>query len=171
MLVRRALTAAHGREPEPALLAEALGAFKACYRHRLFVDSRLYPRVADTLELMQTAGLTIGCVTNKPEGFARELLVLAGIDRCFDFVHGADTFASKKPSAEPLTQAAKRFDVAPEDAVMVGDARNDLESARSAGFDFVFASYGYAPPDDRALQGHQPSIHGFAELAGLLCGS
>lgn len=171
MLVRRALTAARGSDPDPALLAEALGAFEQCYRQRLFVDSRLYPRVAETLELIRANGLTIGCVTNKPAGFARELLDLAGIGPYFDFVHGGDSFASRKPSPEPLTQAALRYGVAPEDAVMVGDARNDLESATSAGFGFIFAAYGYAPREDQALHRHQPSIDGMATLARLLCGS
>jgi phosphoglycolate phosphatase len=170
MLVRRALTAALDDPPDPDLVAATLEAFKQCYRNRLFVASRLYPLVDDTLKRIQANGLTIGCVTNKPEGFARELLTLAGIGPYFDFVHGADTFASKKPSPEPLTEAVKRFGAAPGDSVMVGDARNDLESARSAGVDFVFAAYGYAPADDQALRSHRPAIDSFAALARLLCG-
>jgi phosphoglycolate phosphatase len=170
MLVRRALTAAQGAPPDADLLAGALRAFTESYRQRLFVDTRLYAGVVETLELIRSNGLTVGCVTNKPEAFARELLKRADIGACFDFVHGGDSFATRKPSPEPLTRAAARFGVSPQQAVMVGDARNDLESARSAGFEFVFAAYGYAPPEDAELRNHQPAIAGFSALARLLCG-
>jgi phosphoglycolate phosphatase len=170
MLVRRALTAA-GNPPDAALLDQALAAFRQCYRGRLFVASCLYPGVSETLPKLQVAGLTLGCVTNKPEGFARDLLDQAGISAYFDFVYGADSFATRKPSPEPLLKAAERFDISPRQSVMIGDSPNDLESARSAGFDFVYAAYGYGAPDDPALAACATVIESFSALHRLLCRS
>jgi phosphoglycolate phosphatase-like HAD superfamily hydrolase len=53
---------------------------------------------------------------------------------------------------------------------MIGDSRNDQESARAAGFDFVFAAYGYAAPDDPTLSAGGATIDSFSALHALLCG-
>lgn len=171
MLVRRALTAGGGGPPDDALLRSALEAFKRCYQEHLYVASRLYPGVPETLEALAAAGLKLGCATNKPEAFARELLDQAGIGASFDFIHGADSFATKKPSPEPLSRAAEKFAIPPNQAIMVGDSRNDLDAARAAGFDFVFAAYGYAQRDDPVLNAGLATIDSFAALKQLLCGS
>ena len=170
MLVRRGLTAEIGNPPDADLVGEALAAFKRCYRDRLFVLSRLYPDVEITLQALATAGLKLGCVTNKPEEFAVDLLDQAGIGRFFDFVHGGDSFSSRKPDPETLTRAAERFEIKPQEGVMIGDSINDLEAARGAGFDFIFAAYGYAEANDPALSGEMATIDRFSALQPLLCG-
>ena len=139
------------------------------YRERLFVSSRLYPDVPETLAALRSSGLIVGCITNKSEAFAMDLLEQAGIGSMFDFVFGADTFAAKKPDPEPLNQAAARFAVPAHESVMIGDSPNDSEAARRAGFRFVLARYGYVPAGagDRLQQ--DMSIGSFHELPELLC--
>jgi phosphoglycolate phosphatase len=110
-------------------------------------------------------------VTNKREGYARELLQLAGIDGQMSFVYGGDTFRAKKPDPLQLNTAAERWSVAPAEAILVGDLHNDCEAAHRAGFGFVFAAYGYAAPDDPALTGGLAVIQTFADLHSLLCRS
>jgi len=170
MLIRRGLTAKMASPPDADLVAEALAAFKRCYRDHLFVLSELYPDVAKTLAALGTAGIKVGCVTNKPEAFALDLLEQARISEHLDFVFGGDTFASRKPDPEALNEAANRFKIAPEAAVMVGDSINDLKAARAAGFDFVLAAYGYADVKDPAFSGEMPTIDRFSDLQQLLCG-
>lgn len=169
VLVRRGLTAQLGCPPDDDLTGAALSVFKRRYRERLFVSSRLYDGVEATLAALVAAGLTLGCVTNKPHEFAVELLGQAGIGDSFDFVHGGDSFAKRKPDAEPLIRAAERFSIAPNEGVMIGDSRNDLAAAAAAGFDFIFASYGYASADDPLLSGAAHVIDRFCDLGALLC--
>lgn len=152
------------------MLHGALSAFKAAYAEHLFVLSELYPGVPDTLSVLKSAEMVVGCVTNKPEAFAVALLEQAGIGPMFDFVFGGDTFPAMKPDPEPLNQARTRFDVSPAACVMVGDSANDREAARRAGFRFVLASYGYHPSGDASLEPEDMRIERFAELPQLLCG-
>lgn len=168
MLVSRALASRLERAPDAGELSEALDVFRQSYRNNLFVSTVVYPDVAPTLELLSERGVRLGCVTNKPEAFAVELLDQAGLDRWMDFVFGADTHEAKKPDPLPLIRAAERYSVDPARAVMVGDSVNDLRAALGAGFRFVFARYGYSDPDDPALHGGWPSIDGFGELERLL---
>ncbi|MGW8369897.1 MAG: phosphoglycolate phosphatase [Gammaproteobacteria bacterium] len=169
-LLRRALTWAGDAPPDDALLARTLQAFDRCYRARLFVDSRLYPDVANTLEALRSSGLVVGCITNKREAYAIDLLDSAGIGDRLDFIYGGDTLPKRKPDPLPLTTAAQHFGISPAAAAMVGDSINDLRAAESAGFAFVYASYGYATDADGALAAQPARIRGFGELTNLLCG-
>ena len=157
-----------GRPGEPAMFPLALEAFDRCYAQNLYRESRVYSDVPATLGALAGAGLIVGCVTNKRERFARELLRRAGIDGQLRFVFGGDTLAAKKPDPIQLQRAAGDFGVAPGKAVMVGDSINDREAARRAGFGFVFASYGYASADDPALSDGLGVIRKFGELPALL---
>jgi phosphoglycolate phosphatase len=146
----------------------ALEAFDRCYAENLYRESRLYPDVPATLDALAAAGLVVGCVTNKRERFARELLRRAGIDRQLHFLFGGDTLSAKKPDPVQLLRAAADSGIAPADAVMVGDSINDRDASRRAGFGFVFAAYGYARADDAALSDGLGVIRKFGELPALL---
>jgi phosphoglycolate phosphatase len=169
-LLRRALTWAKAAPPDEALLDRTLQAFDGCYRNRLFVDSRLYPDVPDTLtELRSRGGLVVGCITNKRETYASQLLAAAGIGSQLDFLYGGDTLPARKPDPLPLTAAAERFGIRPADAIMVGDSINDLRAAEAAGFDFIYASYGYVDAEARSAAPRE--IASFGDLSRLLCRS
>jgi phosphoglycolate phosphatase len=169
-LVRRGLTAGLGQAPSPPVLDTALAAFHRCYAGNLFTASKLYPGVHETLTVLRGHGIALGCITNKPKAYTGTLLERAGIDTLLDFAFSADTFDRKKPDPTPLLRAAERFGVAPSEAVMIGDSRNDREAARAAGFDFIYAAYGYARADDPGLNQGNATIGSFGELAELLSG-
>ena len=170
-LISRAI--AHGGgEREPTLSGEtrhkaALAAFLACYRDNLFVRSRLYPSVKETLDALRARGFMLCCVTNKRYAFSHELLVEAGIRDYFDPLLGGDSLPEKKPSPLQLKVAAEALGVAPSAAVLVGDSHQDLRAARAAGYGFVLASYGYGKIDETELGG-SPRIRSFADLPAAL---
>lgn len=142
-------------------------AFLECYRGRLFVRSRLYPGVSSTLDVLRARRMRISCITNKYYALAEELLRRAGVLDRFELLLGGDSLPEMKPSPLPLITAAKRLGVACAEAAMVGDSRQDLEAATSAGFGFVLASYGYGKVDGVAAA-QVPSIRHFGELESLL---
>lgn len=145
----------------------ALAAFLACYRGNLFVRSRLYPGVRETLAALRERGIRLCCITNKRYAFSDELLTRAGIRALFELVLGGDSVAEKKPSPLQLTVAADTLGVAPSDATLVGDSHQDLRAARAAGYGFVLATYGYGRIDETEL-GAAPRIRAFADLPAAL---
>jgi phosphoglycolate phosphatase len=142
LLIRRALAWAGGERGAERFDA-AYAAFSDCYRENLFVRSRLYPRVAETLDALAGHGRHLACITNKRIDFANGVLEHAGIANRFEVVIGGDSLAERKPSSAPLRAAAAALGVAPSAAVFVGDSNEDFEAARSAGWPFVWAAYGY----------------------------
>jgi phosphoglycolate phosphatase len=169
VLVRSALTAVAGSLPDADLFERTLAAFDQCYRENLFRASHLYPGVAPALNALRSKGLILGCVTNKREVYARELLQRAGIADSLSFIHGGDTFSARKPDPVPLLQAAQDHHVAVEECVLIGDSGNDRRAAMAAGFAFIFAAYGYSPADDPQLTDGFGVISSFAGLPELLC--
>ena len=66
-----------------------------------------------------------------------------GIARYFVQVIGGDTLPTRKPDPAPLRTVLERLGVEPQQALMVGDSRNDVQAARAAGCAVACVSYGY----------------------------
>ena len=133
VLVHRALTAALDGQAEPALFSRGKSAFYRHYRAFNGHAALVFPACASALEMFREAGLRLACVTNKPREFTLDLLERVGLARYFEAVISGDDTTEKKPHAAPLLAACTKLDVAPAEAVMIGDSENDLLSARAAG--------------------------------------
>jgi phosphoglycolate phosphatase len=82
-------------------------------------------------------------VTNKPMAFTTPLLQALKIDHYFAQVLGGDSLPVKKPDPLPLRVVMETLGCQPEQALMLGDSRNDVLAARAAGCPVVCVSYGY----------------------------
>jgi phosphoglycolate phosphatase len=123
--------------------ADALARFHDCYRDHLYSASRTYDGIERALEAACLAGISLCCITNKRHAYAIELLERAGLSAYFEFVYGGDSFPEKKPHPRPLIEAARRAHTTPARCALVGDSREDWRAANAAGFEFVWAAYGY----------------------------
>lgn len=126
-----------------ANLDQALAYYQQHYLAVNGQNAQVYPGVVDGLIALQHAGLKLACLTNKPVGFARELLGLKGLDGFFCHVFGGDSFAAKKPNALPVLKTCEALGTSPGKTLMVGDSINDAQAARAAGCPVVLVSYGY----------------------------
>ena len=122
---------------------QALASYQQHYRAINGHHAAVYPGVVDGLTRMRRAGLKLACLTNKPVGFAQELLRLKGLDGFFSQVFGGDSFAAKKPDALPVLKTCEALGTLPGQTLMVGDSSNDALAARAAGCPVVLVSYGY----------------------------
>ncbi len=105
--------------------------------------SSVYPGVFEGLTLLQTRGLKLACLTNKPTAFAVALLRQKGLLDFFSAVFGGDAFERKKPDPLPLLKTCESLGSAPGRTLMVGDSSNDARAAHAAGCPVVLVSYGY----------------------------
>ena len=122
---------------------QALDLYQQHYRIINGLQAKVYPGVADGLRALQQAGLKLACLTNKPAGFARELLALKGLAGYFTHVFGGDSFAAKKPDALPVLKTCEALGSVPAQTLMVGDSSNDAQAARAAGCPVLLVCYGY----------------------------
>lgn len=116
--------------------------FLAEYEAALDVDSRLFDGVQRLLRQLSQAGLAWGVVTNKAMRFTGPVIRGLGLSDAAVVIAG-DTTPHAKPHPEPLLEACRRLNIAPADAVYVGDDLRDVQAARAAGMPAVAAAYGY----------------------------
>lgn len=142
-LVRRALANAieHAGVSE-AETVQALELFLAAYagEHHL---SRVYPGVRELLDALRDQDVPLALITNKPQRFLAELLVQKGLDGYFRWTLGGDSLPVQKPDPGGLLHVLGQARVAPEQALFIGDSRNDVLAAKAAGVPCVAVSYGY----------------------------
>ena len=122
---------------------QALELYQQHYRAINGQHAHVYPGVVAGLQALQQAGLKLACLTNKPVGFARELLKLKGMDGFFSQVFGGDSFAAKKPDALPVLETCKALGTLPARTLMIGDSSNDAQAAHAAGCPVLLVTYGY----------------------------
>lgn len=121
-------------------------AWASYQRHYLAINgqfSAVYAGVEEGLQVLQSRGLRLVCLTNKPTSFARPLLKAKGLDGYFEMVFGGDAFERKKPDPLPLIKTCEALGTAPARTLMVGDSSNDAQAARAAGCPVVLVTYGY----------------------------
>jgi phosphoglycolate phosphatase len=136
-LVRRALTAADLTTDEGSVAR-----FLELYDERLLRTTRPYAGIPRVLqELSPTAPLAV--LTNKPIAPARTLLEQLDLSLFFADVVGGDGPWPRKPDPASLRDLAARHHARPEQVVLVGDSRIDLETARAAGTAICLARYGF----------------------------
>ncbi len=142
-LIKRALTGEVDGEPDPKLLEHALGLFFDLYAEHVWVKSRLYEGVAETLQTLVSLGYAMACVTNKPMRHTRLLLDACDLSRFFCVTVGGDSLPQRKPDPAQLFHAAKQLNVSANDCVMVGDSINDIAAAQAASIPVICLTYGY----------------------------
>lgn len=165
-LVERAF-AARGISLDEAGLDERHGRMMVVYADNLTGASALLPGAVDVLSAYHHAGTKLAVVTNKPEGFSRTILDHFGLSGMVGAVVGGDTISTRKPEPGMLLHALALMEVAPHDALMVGDSPADIDAAIAAGIQSVAVRGGYTNVAVEAL-GADLVIDRLDDLAGAI---
>ena len=123
--------------------------FLALYRDRVSELTRPFDGIPALLDSLDAAGLRWGVVTNKPGWLTEPLLRDLDLARRAACVVSGDSVRHRKPDPRPVTHACELLDIAPQQAVVVGDARRDVSAGRLAGTATVVALFGYITGEDR----------------------
>jgi len=146
VLIARALEWAKeqtGKDFSDAEMEQVKERFNVYYAENLCNVSRLYPNVKKTLETLKAHGYTLAVVTNKPTRHVQPVLAAFGIDHLFSEMLGGQSLPAIKPHPGPLYYLCGKFGVEPRQVLFVGDSRNDILAAHSAGCPVVGLTYGY----------------------------
>jgi len=156
------LVGSHNIPPHkvPRLVREFLKAQRA-----RMSDVRMCPGVPDVLTAVRDLGCRQGIVSSNAEENIRTCLRANEAEGFFEFVVGYTRLTGKQRA---LRQTVKRFDMAPETVLYIGDDVRDIKAAKTAGIAIAAATWGISART--LLDTHQPSylIDTPAELLSLL---
>jgi HAD superfamily hydrolase (TIGR01509 family) len=120
----------------------------------------LEPGVSRVLGQLKQAGLKIGVISNTEDGRLEELLKLMEIDAYFDLLVDSHLVGLRKPDAAIFHYALQQLEVAPGDAVYIGDSYgHDVLGAKGAGLRAILLD-----PFDLYSESDCPRIHALGEL-------
>jgi phosphoglycolate phosphatase len=153
VMIERAF-AAHGRRLAGGELDSLQALFLEHYTAGMPGLSRPYPGVVESVERFRAAGYRTAVCTNKLEHLSKQLLEALRIDGLFEAICGADTFGHRKPDPRHLLDTIARAGGDRDRAVMVGDSRTDIDTAKAAGIPVVAVDFGYT---DRPVHEFEPS--------------
>ena len=127
-----------------------------------------YPDVDSGLKKLKDAGYILALVTNKPIRFVPKILQSFGWQDLFVEVLGGDSLSTKKPDPAPLLHVCEALNISPEQAVMIGDSRNDILAGQNANMDTLGLSYGYNYGQDIRELNPTEAFDDFAALVDYL---
>ena len=141
-LVLRGLKA-NGVEPSEAQLEQLFADFLKHYEEHIADETALYPGVTAALDRFAQAGWSFAVCTNKIEYPSVLLLTALGVAGRFAAICGKDTFEVSKPDGDALLKTIAKAGGDPRRAIMVGDSKTDIETAKNARVPVVAVNFGY----------------------------
>lgn len=143
--------ALNGGAPPQERIEPLVQDFLSHYEAHIADESQLFPGAQAALDRFATAGFRLAVCTNKPERLARLLLEkLDAADR-FAAIVGRGTFPMHKPDPRTLLLTIEAAGGDPARAVMVGDSRTDIDTAKAAATPVVAVDFGYTDVPVAAL--------------------
>ena len=111
-------------------------------------ENRLYPGIPELLAATVAAGCVNVMATSKPTPFARQIAQHFGFAEHFRLISGSTLDGRRTTKADVIRHALGELQIAPREAVMIGDRRYDVEGAAETGLDSIAAAWGYAQPGE-----------------------
>ncbi|MDR2088256.1 MAG: HAD-IA family hydrolase [Clostridiales Family XIII bacterium] len=151
-------------------VGEAVEVYRSYHKANFGPMISVFPGVRELLEALKARGCTLAVVTSRLPATTAEGLDKYGLSGYFDTVVTCDDCKRFKPDPEPALIALERLGKKPEEALMVGDTRNDILCARGAGVKSVLVGWSVAVPDAERTGAHAPDycIEKAEDLLGIL---
>jgi phosphoglycolate phosphatase len=140
------------------------------YRHHYLAEDHAIPLFGGARELiaeLRDRGHHLAVATGKARRGLDRAFAHTGLGGFFHASRTADETFSK-PHPAMVLELLEELEVAPGQALMVGDTSHDLEMARNAGIAGLAAGYGAHPPEHLVRFDPVAVCGSFAELAAWL---
>ena len=130
----------------------------------------LFPGSREMLDWTRAADLKSGLLTGKDRGRTLEILEHFALREMFEVVIASDELNRPKPDPEGVLRMLGELGCAPAQAVMVGDAVNDIVCAQEAGVRAVAVTWGTKPERVQRLCRPDYVAHDWNDLRKILEG-
>jgi len=132
--------------------------FEKHYKEQCIKHPYLYDGIAELLECLKKEGIKMSVATNAPTLFAQTMLTHLEVAHYFDEIVGADRVNASKPNPDMIHAILDFYDFKREKdrAWMIGDNSKDIESAKNAEIEAIFATWGFSSQSTHPLFVKEP---------------
>ena len=134
------------------LYEEAYEYYRSIFPDNCTYQAEPYPGIPACLKRLEEKGISRVCITNKPKEEASIILNKVFAPDSFTLVLGDNGKIPLKPNPDMLLAVCKELGISPEEAIMVGDTKTDLDAAKNAGMISIGCLYGFR--DKKELEEH-----------------
>ena len=142
-LIRRAVP----KDVSDEKCAEILAAFKARYREHINDLTKPYAGICEMLKALKEAGIYVGINSNKFDA-ALQSLCRIHFDGLYDYAVGESEVTPKKPDPTAAQRIMAAAGASAAETIYIGDSSVDLDTAKNAGVDSAWVSWGFRRPDE-----------------------
>lgn len=132
---------------------EAVECYREYYAENGLYENKLYDGIESLLYNLKEKGYKIILASSKPRIYVKRILSYFRIMRYFDYVEGSELNSQRTDKGELLAYVLKKWDLRPEESVMIGDRKYDIEGAKANGMDSIAVGYGYGSVDELSAAG------------------
>ncbi len=133
-------------------------------------ENEPYHGMEELLKALWKAGRRLTVATSKPTVFAEQILERFGYRKYFTAVSGSELDGTHNQKREVIQSALAFYNLAPHQALMVGDTRYDVEGAALCGLDCVGVLYGFGSRQELEAAGAVQLADSVPALRRLLLG-
>lgn len=146
------------------------------YRERFSVkgkyENEIYEGIPELLRDLKAAGKRLAIASSKPTVYVKDILEYFEIKEYFDVIVGSELDGRRNAKEEVVEEAIRQLyecgSPAPEQTVMIGDRKFDIDGAKAHGLHSVGCAYGYAPEGELERAGAEKIVKNVKELREAL---
>ena len=148
----------HGMNEQDSLKAVAY--YRERYAVKGIYENKLFEGITEVLSGLKKEGYIVALATCKPEIYVPTILKHFDIEQYFDVAVGSELEGGKRRHKddvieEVLRQIMKKLDInesdivsVKADSIMIGDRKDDVLGAKTAGIESIGLRYGFAEKDE-----------------------
>lgn len=143
------------------------------YRRIFSVNNAAYiiptfPNVIETLLHLSAKGYKLTIASSRSRQSLLDFVHAMHLEEIFPYILGADDVTYAKPHPEPVLRTLEVFDCPPEEALVIGDTRYDIEMGRRAGTRTCGVTYGNGSLQELKEAGADYLVDDFGEILTFL---
>lgn len=155
---------------EDATIEQMVKEFNSIYKNECESLIELFDGVAETLDKLHKAGVTLLIASNNIRSVLDRLTARLNIAQYFDGIVCADDVVNAKPAPDIALLAIERYNVKASETLVVGDSTFDMDMGRGANCDLCGVSFGSHTPEMLRRTGARYIIDHFSELEKIVLG-
>ena len=149
-LVERALLHAGGQDAYHNFFSSACQRYLEFFEKNCMYNVKPYPGMPETLRKLREAGLRLAVLTNKPQDRAEDNILGLFGTALFDEIIGIVPGRQPKPDTTALLDLLRRWRLAPQECLYVGDTNTDMRTAQRASLPKAAALWGFRGREELA---------------------
>jgi phosphoglycolate phosphatase len=141
--------------------------FTTHYQAHCADTTKPYDGILALLQTLRQAGCKTAVVSNKAD-YAVQALCKQYFDGLFDAAVGERENVLKKPAPDSVNAVLEQLHITRQNAVYIGDSDVDVQTAKNAGMDGIFVTWGFRSTDFLLQNGAETLVSQPEEIRSLI---